>query len=98
MKALIDFVSFSDFIFLCWISVAAFIFLRHHWYGFVDHPTVRCLMHYQNSGSGWRAVAKSINAEYRNTLDMLSISLTGWFIHLDIVYFFPFVIMRGRLI
>ncbi|VDN45161.1 unnamed protein product [Gongylonema pulchrum] len=59
-------------------STALFVFLRHHWRAFEDHPTVKCLKKYQNSsGSSWREVAKSISTEYRNPLDMLSISLTG---------------------
>ncbi|EJW82826.1 hypothetical protein WUBG_06264 [Wuchereria bancrofti] len=52
--------------------------LYHWWDGFNKHPTVHCLKSYLGSnGSSWRVVAESINGEYRNVLDTLSITLTG---------------------
>uniref|UniRef100_A0A1I7W5T9 Transmembrane protein n=2 Tax=Loa loa TaxID=7209 RepID=A0A1I7W5T9_LOALO len=59
-------------------GVAAFIMLYHWWKGFDEHPTVHCLKRYLGSnGSSWHEVAESINAEYRNMLDTLNITLTG---------------------
>ncbi|OZC09229.1 hypothetical protein X798_03773 [Onchocerca flexuosa] len=59
-------------------GVAAVVMLRHWWNGFDEHPTVHCLKRYLgNNGSSWHEVAESINAEYRNMLDTLSITLTG---------------------
>ncbi|KAM3726516.1 E3 ubiquitin-protein ligase [Dirofilaria immitis] len=59
-------------------GVAAFIMLCHWRNRFDEHPTVHCLKRYLgNDESSWYEVAESINAEYRNILDTLSISLTG---------------------
>lgn len=54
--------------------------LCHWWNRFDEHPTVHCLKRYLgNNGSSWHEVAESINTEYRNLLDTLSITLTGLF-------------------
>ncbi|MCP9266131.1 Transmembrane protein [Dirofilaria immitis] len=59
-------------------GVAAFIMLCHWRNRFDEHPTVHCLKRYLgNDESSWYEVAESINAEYRNILDTLSISLTA---------------------
>uniref|UniRef100_A0AAF5PGX6 Transmembrane protein 129 n=2 Tax=Wuchereria bancrofti TaxID=6293 RepID=A0AAF5PGX6_WUCBA len=69
---------FGAYVSIAIAGVAAFIMLYHWWDGFNKHPTVHCLKSYLGSnGSSWRVVAESINGEYRNVLDTLSITLTG---------------------
>lgn len=55
--------------------------LCHWWNRFDEHPTVHCLKRYLGSnGSSWQEVAESINTEYRNMLETLSITLTGLYL------------------
>ncbi|VDO10721.1 unnamed protein product, partial [Brugia timori] len=69
---------FGAYVSIAIAGVAAFIMLYHWWNGFDKHSTVHCLKSYLGSnGSSWRVVAESINAEYRNVLDTLSITLSG---------------------
>lgn len=61
--------------------------LCHWWNRFDEHPTVHCLKRYlSNNGSSWHEVAESINTEYRNMLDTLSITLTGLFLFFPPIY------------
>ncbi|VDN06990.1 unnamed protein product [Thelazia callipaeda] len=60
------------------ISVSASVMFRHLCNKFDSHSTVRHLKRYiGNNEISWHGIAESINREYRNTLETLSITLTG---------------------